>query len=85
MVKVRWVDDVYAPFEWTIRIRGVKPWRLAEMTPELIRRAMKITGKDVFEHDIRYDVSVEPRTFYGFWEGRRSEDFWTRTIIRVTV
>ncbi|MBI4018610.1 MAG: hypothetical protein HY368_03300 [Candidatus Aenigmarchaeota archaeon] len=85
MPEVVWVDDFYYPSEWTIRIRTRKPFQLVEMVPDLIRRMMKVTSKDVYEHDVRYDITVDPRTFYGFWEGRRQDDKWTRTTLRITV
>jgi len=85
MPEVTWIDDIHAPAEWRLRIAGKRPYQIAEMLPDILRRVLKVQTKDIFEHDVRYDVSVDPRTFYGFWEGRRQEDKWTRTSIRVTI
>lgn len=85
MAEVVWIDDIHAPSEWNIRIAGKNPYQLAEMIPDILRRVLKVQTKDIYEHDVRYDISVDPRTFYGYWEGRRTEDQWTRIIIKVTL
>ena len=46
---------------------------------------MKISSKDLFEHDVRWDVSSDPRDFYGKWMGKRKDDRWTTSFIRVLV
>lgn len=49
----------------------------------MIKEVMRITGKDVWETDIRWDITSDPRPFYGFWMGKRKEDVWTNTRIRI--
>ena len=85
MPEVVWVDDIHAPTEWSIRIKGKKPFQIAEAVPDLLRKVLKVQTKDIFEMDVRWDITGDPRTFYGYWEGRRKEDQWTRTRIKVTV
>ncbi|MBI2578224.1 MAG: hypothetical protein HYW26_00785 [Candidatus Aenigmarchaeota archaeon] len=85
MAEVVWLDDVHAPAEWVIRLRGKRPYQLAEMAPDILRRVMKVQTKNIFELDIRWDLTGDPRTFYGYWEGHRTEDQWTRTTLKITI
>jgi len=80
------IDDILAPSD-TLKIRyeGKNPFLVATLVPKLIRDVMKIPGKDLFESDIRWDVSSEPRSFYGQWMGQRTEDRWSKSRIRVIV
>ncbi len=86
MPKITIVDDILAPSE-VIRInfRGSYPFKVVTMVPTMLRDVMKITGVDLFERDVRWDFSNDPRAFYGYWIGKRGEDRWTTTYVTVIV
>ncbi|MBI2972023.1 MAG: hypothetical protein HYY37_06385 [Candidatus Aenigmarchaeota archaeon] len=84
MPKISWQDDILSPSD-TLRVnfQGKNPFVVCGMFPSLLREVMKISGKDVFETDIRWDITSDPRPFYGIWMGRRKEDRWTDTRLRI--
>jgi len=78
------IDDILAPTDTLkVRFEGKNPFLVAAIVPKVIRDVMKIPGKDLFENDIKWDVTTDPRGFYGMWMGQRKEDKWTTSIIRV--
>lgn len=78
------VDDLMAPTN-TIKIKAKckNPASIIGAAGKLLRDVMKITGKDVFELNVKWDATGENRTFYGIWSGKRKEDTWTTTVIRI--
>jgi hypothetical protein len=76
-------DDLMAPSD-TVKInyRGPNPAGILGLMPDLIRNTMKISSKDLFETDLRWDNSSENNTFYAMWMGKRTEDNWSKTFIR---
>ncbi len=86
MARIRIIDDIMAPSE-SIRInfKGEYPFKVVPMIPTLLRDVMKITGVDIYERDVRWDFSVEPKPFYGYWIGRRREDRWSLAFVIVIV
>ncbi len=86
MSEINIVDDILAPSEViTMNFRGQYPFKVVTMVPMMLRDVMKISGVDIFERDIRWDFNVDPRDFYGYWVGRRSEDRWTTTFVLVII
>lgn len=84
MHSIEIIDDIMAPADFIlINFRGKNPFIVCGMIPGLIKDVMRITGKDVWETDIRWDITADPRPFYGVWKGKRKEDKWTETFIRV--
>ncbi len=84
MPKVRMVDDITVPSEMTrVNFQGKNPFVVCNMFPTLLRDVMKISSKDIFETDIRWDITSDPRPFFGVWMGKRKEDMWTSTRIRI--
>src|SRR3989338_6835411 len=80
------IDDILAPSDTLkFKFKGKNPFTAMAITPGLIKETMKISAKDLFEHDIRWDVSGEPRDFYGKWMGKRKDDRWTVSFIRVLI
>lgn len=77
-------DDITTPSEsmW-INFKGESPFKVCKIFPTMLKEVMKITGKDVWETDIRWDITEDPRAFYGVWMGRRTDDKWTKTNIRI--
>lgn len=84
MPKLKIIEDIIAPSDRVkIRYDGQNPAALLGMVPDMIKTTMKIPGKDLLETDIRWDVT--DGSFYGVWMGKRVEDQWTTTFIRVIV
>lgn len=82
-MKITIIDDILAPSDKCIvRYKGPNPFVAFAMFPRVIRDVMKVTGKDTFETDVRWDSSEDPRGFYGMWYCKRGEDTWTKTQIR---
>lgn len=83
---VELVDDILAPSD-TLKIRyeGKNPFKAVPAVIPILKKVLKITTKDTLSTDIRWDVSSDPRGFYGRWRGKRTEDRWTKTIVRVIV
>ena len=84
MPKIMISDDLLAPREFIeVKFQGREPFNVCTLFPRLLIDIMKISGKDVFETDIRWDVTGDPREFYGVWWGKRDEDRWTTTRIKI--
>ncbi|MBI2173418.1 MAG: hypothetical protein HYT73_04420 [Candidatus Aenigmarchaeota archaeon] len=84
MATINIVDDILAPAD-TIKLHyeGKNTFRVFDMVRGLLRDVMKISSKDILETDARWDVFADPRAFYGMWMGKRKEDQWTMTYIRI--
>ena len=80
------IDDILAPGD-TLKVgyRGTNPFAVVGMIPDLIKNIMKISAKDLIETDIKWDATGENNDFYGTWMGKRTEDQWTKTNIRIIV
>lgn len=87
MPKLTIIDDIMAPKDVVVvRFQGRNPVASALMVPGLLRDVMKISAKDIQETDVRWDaVSPDKREFYGRWSGKRQEDRWTRTLIKILI
>ena len=80
MPEVSIVDDLLAPLEYiTINYKGKNPFSVCTMVPGLLRDIMKVTGQDIFESDMRWDITADNRDFFAVWWGKRGEDSWTTT------
>lgn len=86
MPSLNFIDDLIAPSDrLKVRYDGPNPGAVLGMAPDMIKSIMKIPGKDLLETDIRWDISSEPNDFYGVWMGKRQEDRWTTTFLRVII
>lgn len=86
MGKLSFQDEILAPSgQYAITFTGKEPFKAMAITPKMLRDVMKIPGKDLFELDVRWDTSSDPRGFYGVWVGKRTEDRWTTTKIKIIV
>lgn len=84
--KITIQDEVLAPEgSPKINFEGKNPFVIVTMVPNLLRNTMKITGKDIHELEVRWDATADPREFYGRWQGKRAEDRWSNTRLRVIV
>lgn len=83
---VQLIDDILAPRDTIlVKFQGKNPFLPVNMSPGLLRNVMKISSKDIMETDIRWDATGENRSFYGKWMGKRGEDRWTVTWIRIVL
>jgi hypothetical protein len=86
MAKIRFIDDILAPIDtMKMHYEGKNPFRIFDMVRGLLRDIMKISSKDILETDVRWDIFADPRDFYGMWMGKRNEDRWTQTQIRIII
>ncbi len=84
MPKIEIIDDILAPSEMIrIKFKGKNPFAVCTLFPGLFKDVMRISGVDLRENDIRWDITADPREFYGMWQGKRKEDRWTTSFIRV--
>ena len=85
MPKILIIDDLLTPQEFILlKFRGKNPYAPCTMIPNLLRDVLKVTGQDVFEVDMRWDIMDDDRDFYGIWWGKRREDKWTTTRVKIT-
>lgn len=86
MARIVIMDDILAPSEMiSTRFVGKNPFAICTMVPGMLKDVMKISGVDLRENDIRWDITSDPRPFYGMWQGKRTEDRWSRTVIRIII
>ncbi len=86
MPKLKIIDDLMAPSDTAkVTFKGMNPANVLGMIPELLKNTMKISSKDILETDMRWDVTNEVITYYGVWMGKRTEDRWSKTLIRVII
>jgi hypothetical protein len=77
-------EDILAPSD-TIKVsfKGKNPLTVIPGMLAVIKYNMKLSGKDMRETDLRWDTSSDPREFYGVWAGKKVNDRWTFTFVRV--
>jgi hypothetical protein len=86
MAEIKIIDDILAPREFIrIGFKGENPFKVCEMVKGLLRIVLKVSTKDIFETDVRWDVTEDPRSFYGVWKGNYDHDRWTNSIIRIII
>lgn len=83
--KIVFREDILAPSTvLRVEYKGKEPFWICTAATKLIRDALKLTSKDMREDDIRWDLTGETREFYGIWRGKRGEDKWSSTWVKVT-
>ncbi len=86
MAKLKFFDEILAPAGiLSLDYKGKNPFVAVGLAPKLLKGIMRISAKDLFETDVRWDVTSEPKEFFGRWMGKRSEDNWTTTIITIKI
>jgi len=84
MSSINITDEIQAPKGATVvKFSGKNPFVVVTMIPKLLRYVMKLSGKDIHERDIRWDTTSDPREYYGYWTGQRTEDTWTKSKVTV--
>ncbi len=87
MGKIRIIEDILAPTDTLkIRFEGKNPFSATVVVPNMLRYLLKVSAKDILETDIRWDnLGGAKKEFYGRWMGKRTEDQWSATRIRVLI
>jgi hypothetical protein len=86
MPKLNLFDDILAPRDTIlVKFQGKNPYVAATIVQSVLKEIMKIPGKDILETDVRWDAAGETRAFYGKWMGKKQEDNWTKTWIRIVI
>ena len=86
MPKISIIDDILAPREYLrLHYEGKNPFKAMTLAPDLLKGIMKIPSPALYETDVRWDISADPREFYGVWYGVRTEDRWSKSYIRMIV
>jgi hypothetical protein len=84
MGDIKIVDDLLAPQDYiTVNYKGKNPFMVCTMFLGILRDVMKISSIDLYENDVRWDITDDPRTFYGVWFGKRGEDNWSTSRIKI--
>jgi len=85
-MELRFDDDILHPRnKITLSFKGKNPYLPCQIIVDLARDILKISAKDVFIKDLRWDATSDPRSFYGVWYFRHEEDRWTDTMLKVTM
>ena len=85
-MKMEMIDDILAPRDtMLVKFQGKNPFVPVQMATGLLREILKISAKDILETEVKWDNSSEMRNFYGKWMGKRHEDQWTDTWIRIVI
>jgi hypothetical protein len=86
MPEIKIAEDILAPSDTLkVKFEGKNPFLAVAMATDMLKSVMKITGKDVLETDVRWDVTGKIPTFFGKWMGKRPDDRWTKTFIRILI
>ena len=84
--KLKIVDEILTPAgEIMVKFKGKNPFASMAIAPTILKDVMKISSKDLFETEVKGDVASDPRSFFGRWMGKRTEDRWTRTVIKIII
>ncbi|MFH0832914.1 MAG: hypothetical protein V1900_04295 [Candidatus Aenigmatarchaeota archaeon] len=84
MAEIRIVDDSLAPQDFiSINYQGKEPYAVCTKVTDWLKAVWKVTGIDVYELDIRWDITNDPRTFYGYWRVKKEYDNWTFSKAKV--
>ena len=79
---ISFMEDILAPMdEISIEFTGKNPFLICTIAMKMLRDIMKISSSNLREDDIRWDITGEPKGFYGQWRGKRTDDIWTDTLV----
>ena len=86
MGEIKIIEDILAPSD-TLKVKftGNNPYAAVAMAQDLLKSVMKITTKDTLETTVMWDVTGKVPSFYGKWMGKRPEDVWSKTLIRLII
>ncbi|MBI2583720.1 MAG: hypothetical protein HYW25_03575 [Candidatus Aenigmarchaeota archaeon] len=84
MPKIEMREDLFAPGrEISIQFNGKNPLWIVGNAMRLLRDTLKVSAVNLREDKIKWDVLGDPASFYGEWRGLRTEDQWTRTLLKI--
>ena len=77
-------DDILLPLEsFRIDYKGAGPFNACKAFANILKDVMKVSSSNVAETELKWDTTGAANDFYGKWIGRRGEDRWTKTFIRI--
>jgi hypothetical protein len=83
--KASFREDVLAPAAGIkIEFQGKNPTWILGAATRLLRDTMKVSSVNLREDEIRWDVTGDPKSFYGIWRCYRGEDRWCKSWIKIT-
>ena len=86
MSEIKIIEDILSPSDTLkIRFEGKNPFAATTVVSGMLRYILKVSAKDILETDIRWDALGPKKEFYGRWMGKRQEDHWSVTRIRVLI
>lgn len=69
------VTDVLAPaYIKTIELTGIHLSKILKEVPGILQDVLRVESKDIYEDQIKWDVSGEPVEYYGAWRGIEGKD-----------
>lgn len=84
--KLDFTEEALAPMtDLVVEFSGLDSFKIMPVASRLMRDVMKITTVQLREDVIRWDTTGENREFYGIFRGFRTEDQWTKSIMRIVV
>jgi hypothetical protein len=86
MGSLKFKDQLLAPErKIVISYKGKNPFKPCPMARQLLKYRMKISSKDIWEDESRWDVTGDPRDFYHVIRARREMDNWSYIYIRLRI
>ena len=68
-------DNILAPKnKLVMRYKGEDPFSIARMLNSYLKDLLKVSSSKIYEDDVRWDKTGEPRPFFGMWRVRGGED-----------
>ena len=84
MVELKIIDSVLAPKpEISMKFKCKNPFLIYSKIKKILQETLKVSGKDIYEHVIKWDDSSVNREFYCYWHGQDEYDQWTSKKIFV--
>jgi len=84
--KLSIIDDVLAPeLKLGISYKGRYPFRVCERVANILKVSLKIETKNVYTDHLKWDVTGDPRGFYGIYRAKHENDRWSNTWVKAVI
>jgi hypothetical protein len=84
--ELSFAEDVLSPAsELIVEYTGKEPFWVMNAAGRLMRDVMKITTVQLREDEVRWDTTGDTKDFYGIFRAYRTEDAWSKTLVRIIV
>jgi len=86
MPTIKIADDILSPKN-KIRIsyKGKNSFFPVTIIPTMLKDILRISGKDLFAKDLRWDATADAKQCYCVWYAKYEEDRWTDIMFKVTL